>query len=177
MLWIIFRAGWATRAKTCGHPSRVCAIIDDLFILLARCTLLHHHFPLALYLSVRLQPASALFQRGLFIFYPSPPFAVYSTLSRIHGLPHYSPQTQVCILPTRLARAAFHLEKSMRFPFHRKQQLLNIFIHCLIILRRSSFRDRATPRIFTILICCILLLLPEISIQELRKSRNVSMIL
>lgn len=94
-----------------------------------------------------------------------------------YPLPHYSPQTQVCILPTRLARAAFHLEKSMRFPFHRKQQLLNIFIRCLIILRRSSFRDRATPRIFTTLICCILLLLPEISIQELRKSRNVSMIL
>lgn len=114
--------------------SRVGAIIDDLFILLARCTLLH--LPLALHLFGQIA-TTALFQPWIIylppIHYPSmPPWN--------HAFaPLFAADPGLYITGPGQAAPAFHFEKSARFPFHYKQLLLNIFIRRLIILCPSSF--------------------------------------
>ena len=146
MLWIIFQS-WLVHPrglKQAANPSRVRAIIDDLFILLARCTLLHRHFPLALYPSVRLQPASALFQRPSIYL---PPLTLPSTPCLLHPVPypprspHYSPQTPGFVYYRGEASekpALSTLRNPRDFHFIRKQLPLNIFIRRLIILRGDA---------------------------------------
>lgn len=84
--------------------------------------------------SVRSQPR-LYFNPGLFIFHPSttPRCLLETTL-----LPHYSPQTRVCILLVQAKQRPLFTLRNPR-DFHYKQLLLNIFIRRLIILCPSSF--------------------------------------
>lgn len=98
---------------------------------------------LALRLSGQIATASALFRRCVFIFQPFNHTGPTPTPS---DPSHYSPPDSVCILPTRPGGQAARLSTLRNpcdFHFQRKQLLLNIFIRRLIILWRSSFRDRA----------------------------------
>lgn len=142
MLWIIFRAGWLSWGETGKRPpppSRVGAIIDDLFILLARCTLLHHLASLFGGPSPFRSDRNHGFISTWIIYLP--PIYYPSMPPWNHAFaPLFAADPGLCIIGLAgPAAPAFHFEKSARFPFHRKQLPLNIFIRRLIILCRSSF--------------------------------------
>lgn len=92
--------------------------------------------PLALF-SVRSRPR-LYFNPGLFILHP---FQVPSPRCLVENrafAPLFAADPGLYITGLGQAAPAFHFEKSARFPFHRKQLLLNIFIRRLIILSLRS---------------------------------------
>ena len=92
--------------------------------------------PLALF-SVRSRPR-LYFNPGLFILHP---FQVRSPRCLVENrafAPLFAADPGLYITGLGQAAPAFHFEKSARFPFHRKQLLLNIFIRRLIILSLRS---------------------------------------
>lgn len=127
--------------KQAANPSRVRAIIDDLFILLARCTLLHRHFPLALYpLRSDCSQPRLYFNARVFIFHP----AIPSPPRLLHPVPYPTPvrpiiRRRLSGLYITVARLALSTLRNPRdFHFIRKQLPLNIFIRRLIILRGDA---------------------------------------